>query len=60
MGVNFQKKLLDLQMSFKVMVKGKFENIMTIEYHMKVKKIFFKIYPFFNSKIGYKLKFPSW
>ena len=34
-------------MTFKPMVKAEYKVIMTIEGHVKVKKIFLKIYPYF-------------
>ena len=40
MGEDFQKNLLDLHMTFKVIVEVEFKVIMTIAGHMKVRNFF--------------------
>ena len=51
-GVNFQKNVLDLHMTFNSHNDLEFDLYHDFEGHMKVKKIFLKINPIFNSKIG--------
>ena len=53
MGLNFQKNVLDLQYSHNELG---FDLDYELEGHMKVKDIFWKFNPIFNSKFDLKIK----